>query len=132
MVVSVVDVPAVCNWVCTCTALCVQYDRNSEVFVMIQGDVGSPVLTYSTSADGVTWQSYNPSQHSIDTNPSLPSGGSNNNPGLASMPDGSIDGMSFAGYGSSVSPGASSVAAWYCVCFNNVHCNGVFCVFGCM
>ena len=81
-----------------------QFDRDSNVFVMIQGDVGSPILTWSTSSDGVNWQPYN-TQHRVVTNPGLPSGGSNNNPGLASLADGSFGGMSFAGYGSSVQPG---------------------------
>jgi hypothetical protein len=67
--------------------------------------VGATTLTWSSSPDGLTWQPYDPTDRSIATNPTLVSGGSNNNPGFASLPDGSFDGATFAGYGSSYQPG---------------------------
>jgi hypothetical protein len=83
----------------------VKYDRWSHQFVMVQGDVGSDTLSYSTSSDGVHWSSYDVPSRVIQTNPSLPSGGTNNNPGLVGLPDGSIDGMTTVLYGSSVTAG---------------------------
>ena len=83
----------------------VKYDRWSKQFLMVQGDVGSAVLTYSTSPDGKNWSTYSPTTRSVDTNPSLPSGGTNNNPGLVGLPDGSFDGMTNVVYGSSVTAG---------------------------
>ncbi len=83
----------------------VKYDRWSRLFLMVQGDVGSSVLTYSTSADGKSWSPYNPSVRMVATNPNLPAGGTNNNPGLVGLPDGSFDGMTTVVYGSSVTAG---------------------------
>ncbi|CUI15373.1 Hypothetical protein, putative [Bodo saltans] len=83
----------------------VKYDRWSRQFVMVQGDVGSSTLTYSTSPDGIHWSAYAEPQRIISTNPNLPSGGTNNNPGLVGLPDGSFDGMTTVIYGSSVTVG---------------------------
>ena len=53
-----------------------------------QGDVGSPTLTWSVSPDGVAFLPFDPADRAMATNPGLPSGGSNNNPGLAALADG--------------------------------------------
>jgi hypothetical protein len=79
----------------------VKYDRVNELFLMVQGDVGSTTISYATSTDGVNFTSFDPSFRSIVTNPSLPSGGSNNNPGLVGRSDGHFDGMTAVVYGSS-------------------------------
>ena len=111
----------------------VKVDRNTGRFFLVQGDVGSSELTWSTSDDGgVTWQPcvaggsvalltgdelftscaplacapgrYN-AAHSIATNPALPPGGTNNNAGIAGAPDGSFAGDTFIEYGSSYTAG---------------------------
>ncbi|KAH3763501.1 hypothetical protein Pelo_4641 [Pelomyxa schiedti] len=82
----------------------VKYDRESGLYFMIQGDVGSTLITWATSSDGISFTPYNES-HSIVTNPSLPSGGDNNNPGLAGLPDGTLgSGYTWGAYGSSYEP----------------------------
>jgi hypothetical protein len=85
----------------------IKYDRTDGVFVMVQGDVGSTVMTWSVSVDGTQWLPYNTSSgRDLATNPSAASlGGSNNNPGLAGLPDGSIGGDSWVLYGSSYAAG---------------------------
>lgn len=82
----------------------VKVDRASGLFFLAQGDVGSDAITWSTSADGITWAPYNGSAL-LRTNPALPKGGTNNNPGLAGLPDGSFSGQTFAMYGSSYKVG---------------------------
>lgn len=93
------------NWVYPQRDVDVKYDRVNRQYLMVQGDVGSTVLSYATSHDGVNWTSYNPAIRNISTNPDLPSGGSNNNPGLVGQPDGSFAGMTSVVYGSSPVPG---------------------------
>jgi len=82
----------------------VKYERSSNMFFLVQGDVGDTHITWSVSPNGINWMPYNLS-HTLATNPQLPSGGSNNNPGLAGLPDGSFSGMTFASFGSSYQVG---------------------------
>jgi hypothetical protein len=82
----------------------VKFDRSSQMFYLVQGDVGDTVITYSYSKDGVHFEPYNRA-HAVATNPNLPSGGSNNNPGMASDPDGTFSGMTWVAYGSSYTVG---------------------------
>jgi len=81
----------------------VKYNLQSKQFLMIQSDVGSTVVTWSTSSDGINFLPYDINRNII-TNPNLPNGGSNNNPGIAGLPDGTIgSGATFSAYGSSLS-----------------------------
>jgi len=82
----------------------VKYERSSDLFFMVQGDVGDFHISWSTSPDGINWLPYNLSR-TIVTNPQLPSGGSNNNAGIAGTADGSFSGMTFVSYGSSYQVG---------------------------
>eukprot|EP01113_Clastostelium_recurvatum_P005049 TRINITY_DN12246_c0_g1_i1.p1 TRINITY_DN12246_c0_g1~~TRINITY_DN12246_c0_g1_i1.p1 ORF type:complete len:411 (-),score=56.46 TRINITY_DN12246_c0_g1_i1:31-1131(-) len=82
----------------------VKYDRTSQVFLMVQGDVGDKHISYAMSKDGVHFTPYN-LNNTIATNPNLPSGGTNNNPGLASESDGTFSGMTITAYGSSYTAG---------------------------
>jgi len=83
----------------------VKYDRAGKRFVMMQGDVGGPNITWATSTDGLIFTPYSGSRNVL-TNPSLPHDGTNNNPGVAGLPDGSMGyGSSFVAYGSSYQAG---------------------------
>ena len=78
---------------------------------MVQGDVGAPELHWSASTTaGKSFEPYAASR-TIATNPSLPAGGSNNNPGLVGTPDGSFSGGSSVVYGSSY--GAGGWGRWH-------------------
>jgi hypothetical protein len=84
----------------------VKYDRYTRQFLMVQGDVGSTVISYATSRDGINFTAYDPSARTIATNSQLPTNSpSNNNPGLVGMPDGSFGGMTQVIYGSSIASG---------------------------
>jgi len=78
----------------------VKYDVTTNQFLMFQGDVGSAYITWSNSTDGIYFEAYDVTRR-IVTNPSLPTGGTNNNVGIAGLPDGTIAGASFVSYGSS-------------------------------
>lgn len=79
----------------------VTYDRSTKLFLLIQGDVGDKVLSWSVSTNGVDFIPYNRSRN-IVTNPELIPQGSNNNPGFATLPDGTIgSGTTSVMYGSS-------------------------------
>eukprot|EP01119_Soliformovum_irregulare_P013733 TRINITY_DN3686_c0_g1_i1.p1 TRINITY_DN3686_c0_g1~~TRINITY_DN3686_c0_g1_i1.p1 ORF type:complete len:387 (-),score=86.86 TRINITY_DN3686_c0_g1_i1:163-1323(-) len=83
----------------------VKYDLRHNQFIMVQGDVGGPNITWSVSEDGLHFAKYD-TDFRINTNPNLPSGGTNNNPGIAGLPDGTMgDGMTWIGYGSSYTTG---------------------------
>ena len=82
----------------------VKFDRQSEQLVMVQGDVGDTVITWSLSRDGVVWLPYNRSR-SLAVNDVSGIGGSNNNPGILSQADGSFGGNTFSVYGSSYQKG---------------------------
>eukprot|EP01027_Heterolobosea_sp_BB2_P009530 GEZU01014038.1.p1 GENE.GEZU01014038.1~~GEZU01014038.1.p1 ORF type:complete len:180 (-),score=4.18 GEZU01014038.1:73-612(-) len=72
---------------------------------MAEGDVGGGAsIFWAISSDGINWTPYNTS-NVFETNSVCSSGCSNNNPGLAGMPDGSFAGMSFVTYGSSYTSG---------------------------
>lgn len=94
----------------------VKFDRSTQTYVMVQGDVGSTRLSYSLSQDGQNWLPFDNSSRTVQTNPSLPSPCqppcSNNNPGLASFPDGSFHGATFTQYGSSY-PAPDPWGAWH-------------------
>eukprot|EP00040_Diaphanoeca_grandis_P041262 m.262693 g.262693 ORF g.262693 m.262693 type:complete len:1058 (-) comp46733_c0_seq1:105-3278(-) len=97
----------------------VKYDRSSDQFLMVQGDVGSSEISWSISEDGFSWLPYNNGSRAIVTNSDLPKPCtppcSNNNPGLAALPDGSFSGSTFVLYGSSYTPtgGGSSWGSWH-------------------
>lgn len=123
------------NWVYPQRDVDVKYDRVNRHFLMVQGDVGSTVISYATSPDGINWTTYDPSVRNITTNPSLPSGGSNNNPGLVGQPDGSFAGMTSVVYGSSPVPGWGkwllyNTEAWF-VNASCEHCAENSCDFAC-
>jgi hypothetical protein len=79
----------------------VRYERESQQLVLVQGDVGSPEITWSLSDDGgLTWLAWSRNHTIVVHNASGP-GQANHNPGLAGLPDGSFGGRSFSLYGSS-------------------------------
>jgi len=83
----------------------VMYDRTTKLFLMAQGDVGDKIISWSASSNGVDFLPYDVTRN-IATNPSLPPKGTNNNPGFATLPDGTIgSGTSFVVYGSSYGSG---------------------------
>lgn len=86
----------------------VKYERSSQSFFMIQGDVGDSHIAWSVSKDGVNWLPYDLNR-TLNTNPDIIPGGSNNNPGIAGEPSGSFSGQTWVAYGSSYRSGA----AWH-------------------
>lgn len=93
----------------------VKWERSSQQFVAVQGDVGASQLTWTTSPDGVSWLPYVQGQRTLPTNPALPpscaSPCSNNNPGLAGLADGSFTDNTYFLYGSSY--GADAWGDWH-------------------
>eukprot|EP01121_Diplochlamys_sp_Union-15-3_P008263 TRINITY_DN2182_c0_g1_i1.p1 TRINITY_DN2182_c0_g1~~TRINITY_DN2182_c0_g1_i1.p1 ORF type:complete len:415 (-),score=68.69 TRINITY_DN2182_c0_g1_i1:93-1337(-) len=83
----------------------VKWDRRGQRFIMFQGDVGSKNITWSVSPNGISFLPYDGSRN-VQTNPNLPSGGTNNNPGIAGLPDGTVGAASsWVAYGSSYQAG---------------------------
>ena len=79
----------------------VRYERESQQLVLVQGDVGSPEITWSLSGDGGhSWLPWS-RNHTIAVHNASGPGQANHNPGLAGLPDGSFGGRSFSLYGSS-------------------------------
>jgi hypothetical protein len=79
----------------------IRYERESGQHVLLQGDVGSPEITWSLSGDGgLTWLPWS-ANRTIEVHNASCKGCANHNPGLAGLPDGSFGGRTFSLYGSS-------------------------------
>ena len=93
----------------------VKLERSTNLFFMVQGDVGDTRISWAFSSDGKSFSPYS-AQRVIETNPKLPSPCvapcSNNNPGFASLPDGSFTEALFVQYGSSY-PADNPWGAWH-------------------
>eukprot|EP01090_Pellita_catalonica_P007465 TRINITY_DN18050_c0_g1_i1.p1 TRINITY_DN18050_c0_g1~~TRINITY_DN18050_c0_g1_i1.p1 ORF type:complete len:348 (-),score=24.46 TRINITY_DN18050_c0_g1_i1:309-1352(-) len=79
----------------------IKFDRSTKQFLMFQGDVGSNAIYWSAgSGDGKHFLPFTESRK-INTNPNLPQHGTDNNPGVAGLPDGTLgSGSGFVAYGS--------------------------------
>ena len=86
-----------------------------RVYLLVQGEVDTQVITWAVSWDGLTFTPYDPAR-TIASNPDLPSGGgavSNHNPGLAADTSGQMDGMTFVVYGSSYPTSGDPWGHWH-------------------
>jgi hypothetical protein len=71
---------------------------------MVQGEVDTKTIVWTSSWDGVSWLPYDASRN-VAYNTNIPADGQNHNPGLAGDASGTFDGMTFVMYGSSYQSG---------------------------